>query len=67
MSKQLTRDQRGRIAEKVMEWGNLIFVGMVVTQLFSDSKFNFPLAVVGIIIGIIAYIAAIIIMKGGGK
>lgn len=39
MTKQLSADQRGRIAEKVMEWGNLVFVGTAIAQGFYPSNF----------------------------
>jgi len=67
MAKQLTLDQRGRLAEKVMEWGNLVFAGLVIGQLISGAPFNLQIALGGIIGISGAYIVAILVMKGGGK
>lgn len=66
--KRLTIDQRGRIAEKVMELGNLVFGGLILGQALSGKFFDPRLAFSGVIGAIIAYVVAVrIIMKGGGK
>lgn len=65
--KHLTIDQRGRIAEKVMEWGNLIFAGFVIGQFVSGESFQFILATAGIVGMLGAYAFAYYIMKGGGN
>ncbi len=62
----LTKDQRNRQAEKIMEWGNLVFLGLVVTQVLSNT-IDLPAALVGIIVFAGAYFIAEQIMKGGGK
>jgi hypothetical protein len=43
MSKQFTNDQQGRIAEKIMEWGNLVFVGLVIAQIVPGTGPFHPL------------------------
>ena len=64
VSRKLSQDQRGRIAEKVMEWGNLVFVGLVVAQVISNQtiKIGPVLAGIGVFAG--AYYLAYQFMKG---
>jgi len=33
MTRKLSKEQRGGIAEKIMNWGNLVFTGVVIAQL----------------------------------
>lgn len=67
MAKRLTSDQRGRIAEKIMEWGNLVFAGLVIAQLVPGiGAFRLSMVLVGLISMAGAYLMAIILMKGGG-
>lgn len=65
--KRLTIDQRGRIAEKVMELGNLAFGGLILGQALAGRPFDFWLALIGVAGAVSSYIAAIRLMKGGGK
>lgn len=65
--KRFTVDQRGRIAEKLMELGNLIFVGLILGQALADNPFDFRMASVGGVGMLMLYFVAIRIMKGGGK
>jgi hypothetical protein len=58
-------DDRGRLAEKLMEWGNLVFAGLVIAQAFSD-KFDFVLAFVGAVVFAGAYFFAYWLTRGGG-
>lgn len=67
MTKRLTVDQRGRIAEKVMELGNLAFAGLILGQALAGRPFDFRLALLGFIVMIIAYLVAVRFMKGGEK
>lgn len=67
MAKQLTKEDRGRVAEKIMEWGNLVFIGLTLGQFISPPPLKVPLALAGILLMIVAYIAAIVIMKGDGR
>lgn len=68
MRKRLTVDQRGRIAEKVMEWGNLVFIGLVISQVISGPPFKLIPAMAGVVGIVLAYVAGIKFMKkGGGK
>lgn len=64
MKKQLTADHRGRISEKLMEWANLVFVGLVIGQVFSN-RFDGVWAIVGIVLFVAMYTIAITFMKGG--
>lgn len=65
MTKRLTGDQRGRVAEKIMEWGNLVFAGLVIGQFVSGQSVNALMTIVGIIGMLLAYLAAIVFMRGG--
>jgi hypothetical protein len=68
MLSRLTTNQRDRVAEKVMEWGNLVFVGLVIAQLVPGTEPFQPGMVVSGLGGIaLAYRFATLIMKGGGK
>lgn len=51
-------------AGKIMDWGNLVFGGLVVAQAFSPQK-DFLLAVIGIVVFAGAYYYAHQITKGG--
>lgn len=65
MAPELTQDDRGRIAEKIMEWGNLLFAGLVIAQLVSSADFDSLLAVLGIVGILGAYFVAYRFMRGG--
>ena len=67
MAKKITKDQRGRVAEKVMEWGNLVFVGLVIAQFVPGTE-HIQLGIIfaGLVSIITAYIFAYKILKGGG-
>jgi hypothetical protein len=58
-------EDRGRLAEKLMEWGNLVFAGLVIAQAFSD-EFDFVLAFVGAVVFAGAYFFAYRLTRGGG-
>lgn len=64
MTKRLTTVDRGRVAEKIMEWGNLVFVTSVVAQAVSNMPYNYAIATIGFVGIIAAYVIAILIMKG---
>ena len=64
MAKTLTKSQVGIFAEKIMDWGNLIFVGLVIGQLIPGSKnIDTLLFIIGFIAMIFAYAAAYTFMK----
>lgn len=64
--RRLTNEQKGRIAEKLMEWGNLVFVGLVIGQLVPGTgQLRLSLMIAGISIMIVAFIAAYLFMTGG--
>lgn len=65
MGAKLTQDQRGRVGEKIMEWGNLLFAGLVIGQLVSSAKIKPLLAGLGIAGIAGAYFVAYRIMTGG--
>lgn len=66
MLTKLTSRQRNRVAEKVMEWGNLVFVGLVIAQLVPGTeRFQPELMASGLGGIILAYWLATLIMKGG--
>ena len=57
---------RGRLAQGIMAWGNLVFVGLVLAQALSDQK-DYTLAGAGALLFVGAYLFAQQIMKGGEK
>ena len=59
-------ENRGRLADKIMTWANLVFVGLVVAQVFSEQK-NPDIAVAGAALFIGTYLFAHGLMKGGEK
>jgi len=68
MLAKLTSNQRDNVAEKVMEWGNLIFVGLVIAQLVPGTEPFQPEMVISGLGGInFAYWFATLIMRGGGE
>ncbi|OGM31370.1 hypothetical protein A2630_03425 [Candidatus Woesebacteria bacterium RIFCSPHIGHO2_01_FULL_44_10] len=68
MLKQLTLDQRGRVAEKVMDWGNLVFIGLVIVQVVPGGEVNLRTALFGVVALVGAYFGANRIMiRGGGR
>ena len=67
MRRWLTVDQRGRVAEKIMELGNLVFAGLILGQVLSADQFDFRLAMIGVGGAISTYFVSLLIMKGGEK
>lgn len=63
MAKRLTKDERGRVAEKIMEWGNLVFAGLVIGQFISGSGVNYVLTFFGIMGMAVGYVGAVLLMK----
>lgn len=64
---RFTVDQRGRIAEKIMELGNLVFIGLAISQIISGPPFRLMPAIAGVVCLLVAYKIADWIMRGGGK
>lgn len=48
-NKKLTVKQKARFAEKIIEWGNIVFAGTVLAQGFS-KEYNSTIAVIGSLI-----------------
>lgn len=67
MAKPLTADQRGRIAEKMMEWSNLVFTGLVISQMVSAQPLNVWVGAFGLVLLVEAYWLAYWFMKRGGE
>ena len=66
MAKQLKRSQIEAVAEKVMDWGNLVFTGLVIGQLVPGSNpIRWFLFSLGILCMAGAYAIAYYLMKGG--
>jgi len=40
--KRLTDAERGEVAEKIMDWGNLVVVGLAIIQVFSGVPLTLP-------------------------
>ena len=58
--------QREKFAEKFMEWGNLVFTGLVIAQIVPNTgSFRLGIAVAGVLVMAVAYMVAYYIMKGG--
>lgn len=65
MVHKLSSDERGRIAEKLMELGNLVLAALVVGQIISERPENLISAGVGIAIFVGLYFCGYQIMKRG--
>lgn len=64
----LTLKQRQLFAEKVMEWGNLVFVGLVIAQFVpGTTPFRFGLLIAGLLNFLGAYWIAFYVTKGGER
>ena len=63
MARQLSMDQRGRIAEKLMDLGNIGVAALIFGQAISDIAFDLRLAVVGLVMLVILYVAALVLMR----
>jgi hypothetical protein len=64
-TRKLTLRQRNQVADKLMTWANMVFVGLVIAQVFS-RPFSVPAAFAGVILFAGAYLLAVVIMRGGG-
>jgi len=66
MAKGLRRTQIGAVSEKVMDWGNLVFTGLVIGQLVpGPSPFRWILLLLGVMGITGAYATAYFLMKRG--
>jgi hypothetical protein len=64
MVRKLTREQRSVIAEKIMDWGNLVFTGLVLAQFVPGiTSFQWQFFFTGLLGIIVAYISGILLMK----
>lgn len=61
--KHLTQDQREKVAEKLMELGNVAAGALLFGQALSGSPFNFTLAFLGLLLLFWFYAMAFILMK----
>jgi hypothetical protein len=62
------KNNRDVFAEKTMDWGNLVFVGLVIGQLVpGSSPFRLALFILGVLGMAGAYAFAYILLKGGGR
>lgn len=64
--KKLDRQQRNKVADKLMAWANMVFAGLVIAQVFA-RPFSSLTALAGVILFVGAYVLAVAIMRGGGK
>ena len=66
--KLITR-QRDKIADKLMQLGNIVFSGMIIAPMVSSEfrSAHVLIAAGGAIIFAVLYIAAVKIMRGGDK
>ena len=64
MTRKLSKVQRSLIAEKFMEWGNLVFTGLVIAQFVPGvAAFQWQFFFAGLSGIVIAYISGILLMK----
>ena len=62
----LTRSDRRSIAEGIIALGNLVFAALTLGQTsFLGGKFDPSVMVAGIVFWLLAYLIAILIMRGG--
>ncbi len=67
MARKLIREQRNVIAEKLMDWGNLVFTGLVIAQFVpGNTTFKWWLFIAGLLGIGLAYIFGIMLMKTKG-
>ena len=67
MTRRLSKEQRGIVAEKIMDWGNLVFTGLVIAQFVPGVEpFQWVFIFVGLLGIVIAYISGILLMKAKG-
>jgi hypothetical protein len=67
MATMLPSKYRAKLAEKVMDWANLLFVGLVIAQIIpANQEFNWRIAIAGSLVFAGAYCFAYRLMKGGG-
>ena len=68
MVKQLKPEQRDRVAEKLMDWGNLVFVVLAVAQIVpATNNFRLGAAFAGFLCIAAAYFSAFLILRGGDE
>jgi hypothetical protein len=65
MAQRLSDDQRKQLAEKIMDWGNLVFVGLTITQAFESVPYALGRVIVGLVVIAGAYGFALMLTKGG--
>ena len=67
MHSTFNKRQRDRFADKIMDWGNLVFVGLALSQVFEDI----PLALLRMLLAFVAlgtaYAVAFVLTKGGER
>jgi hypothetical protein len=67
MNRKLSDEQRGILAEKIMEWGNLVFTGLVVAQFAPGAtSFQWLFIFAGSLVMVIAYVSGVLLMKMKG-
>ena len=65
MVRKLSSEERRVFAEHLMEWGNLVFVGLVITVVFDSVPFALARLVLGVLSLAVSYWIAIQLMRGG--
>ena len=67
MTRRLSKEQRGVVAEKIMDWGNLVFTGLVIAQFVPGvASFQWQFFFAGLLGIVMAYISGISLMKTKG-
>ena len=67
MARRLSKEQRSIVAEKIMDWGNFVFTGLVIAQFVPGTdSFQWLFFLAGLLGIVVAYIAGILLMKSKG-
>lgn len=64
---KLDKAEKIAVAEKIMDFGNLVFIGLVITQIVPEIKLKILPTITGFVIISLSYLLAINLMKGGKK
>lgn len=67
MKYPLTKQQRQQYADKIMDWGNLVFVGLTITQAFDNLPYALARFVIGSGVFAGAYTIAYLLTRKGGE
>jgi hypothetical protein len=68
MATDLSSKYRAKLSGKVMDWANLLFIGLVIAQVVpANQEFDWQIAIAGNLFFAGAYYFAYRLMMGGGN